>query len=42
MDIGLSCELINDILKQHYIEKHRTVYTDHINAEWIGKSQRNY
>ena len=36
IDIGLSCELLNDVLKHPYLEKHRTVFIEHITSEWIG------
>ncbi len=38
MDIGLSCELLNDVLQHPYLEKHRTVFIEHINSEWIGNN----
>ncbi len=36
MDITLCCELLNDVLKHPNLDKHRSVYIDHINSDWIG------
>ena len=36
MDISLCCELLNDVLKHPHLDKHRSVYIDHINSDWIG------